>query len=86
MLMSARSTSRHRFAPVWLLGSEASGFEDEGFYFAFVALSGDFFAVQHETYAGGVSGFHYDLARGADGGVRGGDQGFLGDWFAVSDE
>jgi hypothetical protein len=86
MLMSARSTSRQPLAPVWLLGSEAGGVEDEGFYFAFVALCGDFFAVQHEAYAGGVSDFHYDLAGGADGGVRGGDQGFLGDWFAVSDE
>jgi hypothetical protein len=45
MLMSARSTSRQPLAPVWLLGSEAGGVEDEGFYFAFVALRGDFFAV-----------------------------------------
>jgi len=61
----------------------SGGVEDVGLYFSFFALSGGFFAVQHEADAGGVSRSHYDLAAGADGGLRGRDEGFVGDGFAV---
>ena len=66
--------------------SKPGGIEDVGFYFSFVALSGDFFAVEQEADARGVSGFHDDLAAGADGGVRGRDQGFVGHGFAVGQD
>ena len=65
---------------------QAGGVEHVGSYFAFVALGGDFLAVQQEGDTGGVSGFYYDLVAGADGGVGGRDQGFLGCGFAVDDE
>jgi hypothetical protein len=65
---------------------KSGGVEDVGFYFTFVALGGDFFAIQEEADAGGVARSHYDLVSGADGGVRGRDEGFVDDWFSVGDE
>jgi len=63
--------------------AEAGGVEDVGPDFAFVALGGDFCAVELEADAGGVSRFDYDFAGGSHGGVRGCDQGFLGYGFAI---
>jgi len=63
--------------------AKASGVEDIGPDFAFVALRRDFFAVQLEANACGVSRLDDNFAAGANGGVRGGDQGFLGYGFAV---
>src|SRR5580658_3947036 len=65
---------------------EAGGVEGVGFYFAFVALGGDFFAVEEEADAGGVSCFYYDLVGGADGDVCGRDQSFASHGVAVSHE
>ena len=64
--------------------AKAGGIEDIGFDFSFVALRRDFFAVQLEADAGGVSCLDDDFAGGSHGGVRGSDQGFLGYGFAVS--
>lgn len=63
--------------------AKAGGIEDVGFNFAFVALGGNFLAVQLEADAGGVSCLDYDLSGGANRGVRGRDQGFMGYGFAV---
>jgi hypothetical protein len=62
---------------------KAGGVEDIGFDFAFIALSRDFFAVELEADASGISGLDYDLAGGSNGGVRRCDQGFLGYGLAV---
>ena len=66
--------------------AEAGGVEDVGPDFAFVALGGDFCAVELEADAGGVSRFDYDFAGCSHGGVRGCDQGFFGHRFAVRDD
>jgi len=63
--------------------AEAGGVEDVGPDFAFVALGGDFCAVELEADAGGVSRFDYDFAGCSHGGVRGCDQGFLSYGFAI---
>jgi hypothetical protein len=63
--------------------AKTGGAEDISFDFAFVALGWDFFAVELEADAGGVSCLDYDFAGGSHGGVGGGDQGFLGYGFAV---
>jgi hypothetical protein len=62
---------------------QTGGVERVGSYFAFIALGGDFFSIQNETDAGGVAGSHHDLMRGADRGVRGRNQVFVGDGFAI---
>src|ERR1700683_2322296 len=64
----------------------SGGVENVGFDLASVSLSRDFFAVQQEAEAGGVSRFYDDLVAGADGGMRGRDEGFTGDGFAVRHE
>ena len=63
--------------------AKSGGIEDIGFDFAFVALSRDIFAVELEADAGGVSCLDDDFAAGPHGGVRGGDQSFLGHGFAI---
>jgi len=62
---------------------QAGGVERVGSYLAFVPLGGDFFSIQNETDAGGVAGSHHDFVRGADRGVRGRNQSFVGDGFAI---
>jgi len=64
----------------------SGGIENVGFDLASVSLSWDFFAVQQEAEAGGVSRFYDDLVAGSDGGMRGRDEGFTGDGFAVRHE
>jgi hypothetical protein len=64
----------------------SGGVENVGFDPVSVSLSWDFFAVQQEAEAGGVSCFYDDLVAGADGGMRGRDEGFKGDGFAVCHE
>jgi len=63
--------------------AKAGGVEDVGFDFAFVTLGWDFFAVELEADAGGVSRLDNDFARGSNGGVCWCDQGFLGYGFAI---
>ena len=63
--------------------AKAGGIEDIGFYFAFVALSGDFLAVQLEADACGVSCLDHDFSAGANRSVRGRDEGFMGYGFAI---
>jgi|HubBroStandDraft_6_1064221.scaffolds.fasta_scaffold292251_2 hypothetical protein len=64
----------------------SGGIENVGFDPVSLSLSWDFFAVQQEAKAGGVSRFYDDLLPGADGGMRGRDEGFKGDGFAVRHE
>jgi hypothetical protein len=64
----------------------SGGIENVGFDLASVSLSWDFFAVQQEAEAGGVSRFYDDLVAGADRGMCGRDEGFTGDGFAVRHE
>ena len=66
--------------------SNGGGIEDVGSYFSFVALRRKFFAIQQEADASRVPRPYIDLVAGADGGVRGCDQGFFGHGFAISDD
>jgi len=73
----------------WLGGSRrahAGGVEYEGSHFCFGALGGDFFSIPEETYAGGVPGFHHDLAAGAHGRVRGSNESLLADGLTVGED
>ena len=63
--------------------ANGGGIEDVGSYFSFVALGGDFFAIQQEADSGGVACPYYYLAGGTYGGVRRSDQCFFGHGFAV---
>ena len=62
---------------------QAGGVERVGSYFAFIPLGGDLFSIQNEADAGGVARSYNDLVRGAYRGVRGRNQSFVGDGFAV---
>ena len=66
--------------------AQAVGVEDVGLNFSLAALDGDFFAVQQEGHAGGVSSSDNDFVSGADGSLRGRDQGFVGYGFAIGRE
>ncbi len=63
--------------------AHAVGIEDEGFYFGFGAVGGDFLAIPEESDSGGVADAGDDFTAGADGGMGGGDEGFLADGLAV---
>jgi hypothetical protein len=64
-------------------GSHAGGVEDEGFYFGFGAVGGNFMAVPEKGDSGGVADSGDDFAVGVDGGVSGGDESFLADELSV---
>lgn len=64
-------------------GTDSGGIEDVGFDFAFVTAGRNFFIVHNKADACGVTDSYDDFARGADGGVRGRDQSFVGDGLAV---
>ena len=63
--------------------AHAGAIKDEGLDFGFAALRGELPAIQQETYAGRVTHFYDDLLAGANGGVSGGDEGFLTYGLAV---
>ena len=66
--------------------SHAGGIEDEGFYFGFGAVGGDFLAVPEEGDSGGVADAGDDFSEGVDGGVSGGDESFLADELSVGED
>lgn len=65
---------------------QAGAVEGVGADLAFVAGSRDFLAVEKEADGGGVAGADDDFAAGADGGVRGCDQGFSEERLAVGND
>jgi len=63
--------------------AHAGGIEDEGFYFGFGAVGGDFLAIPEEGDAGGIADAGDDFVTGADRGVGWGDESFVADGLAV---
>jgi len=64
---------------------DSGGVEGEGLDFGFGALGWDFFSIQEKADAGGVAYAGNDLALGAEGGLGGRDEGFLGNELTVGD-
>lgn len=64
----------------------AGGVEDESLHFGFGAVGADFLTIPEESNSGGVADLSDDFAIGADGGVGGGDEGFLTDGLAVGED
>ena len=60
--------------------------EDKSLDLSFVALGGEFLAVQQETYSCRVTDLDDDLAAGAGGSVGGSNQGLLGDVLSIGDD
>jgi hypothetical protein len=63
--------------------THALGIEDVGFYLGFGALGGNLLAIPQKADARGVADARNDLAAGANGGVRGGNQSFLTDRLTI---
>src|ERR1700728_3931268 len=72
----------------WVGGFQAGVVEGVGFDFAlsFVAREWDFLAIQEKAYTGCVSGVDYDLTGGANGGLRGCDQGLFEQGLTVGND
>ena len=64
-------------------GVDAGGVEGESLGFAFGALGWDFLIIEEEGDAGGIADFDNDLLRGANAGVGGRDESFLGARLAI---
>src|SRR5215469_19168 len=64
-------------------GSHSLRIEDEGFGFRFGALGWELFAVPEETHSCGIADANDKFPRGAERGIRWGDESFLRDELSV---